>query len=614
MVERTSTAPDPKGDVYKLAKKRMDRASKAHGPRCDRFQRRLDAWLATRKRVMDDPKVRFAAQRMDVLLSYITAEKPVGRVAPLSHEPKCIDAAKLMDKAINEWRRRDNRTLKLYEWMLMAIVFGVAPAKSYWVNERAEVSYRVPIIDPVTGEASGERLETKQEDVRDQPSMALVNPFDFAWDPAATRSDLSDADYVCHWTYPTLRYVQAYDVENAEAPRVGIYHNTSDLQAVPESGPQSKRRKGRDLAGHVELCEVWTRDRLVVIANGSTCIRDDPNPFLHHDLPYIIGTTQFSLTGEIEPQSEIDLITPIQNDLWNIYAQYRENLTKANELNVLFDGKMSDPEPIINALRSGEKRRIGTAIAYESTNDQPPITWSPSTALLTSGQSGMEGYKRDMDDMSGVGPYISGSEEKSVDPKTATEVSTLQGASMRRISKTRNMLASALERESNLELKLTRQFMNKPLEITIEGNDPESTIPGDDWSFDIVDPLAIMNADLEYRIRDADENMDQEQKRSEANNRLTMTLNTAQVAVQLGQGAPNIKKAYEDYIEAYGEDDPEDWWIEPPPPLPMPIAPPGSAGPPQGAGPLGASPLATVTPPRGPGRAAPTPSPNGVLG
>jgi hypothetical protein len=167
------------------------------------------------------------------------------------------------------------------------------------------------------------------------------------------------------------------------------------------------------------------------------------------------------------------------------------------------------------------------------------------------------------------------------------------------------MLNNSLERLSNLELKLTAQFFVRPLAIRID--------EGDAWSWEYVDPQHVIDADMEYVIRDADESMDQEQKRSEANARMMMTLQVAAVAPALGQGSPNIEKAFEEFIEAYGEDDPSEWWVAPPPP--MPIAPAGLNGvPPSGGGPVaGASPLGAPTP-LGPAPAAPPPRPVGVNG
>lgn len=589
---------------------------KAHTVRCGRYRQREDAWLATKKRVTDPPKIRFAYQRMDVLLSYITAEKPVGKVAPLSCDPKCVEAAKLMDKAISVWRRRDQRDLKQYEWMLTALVYGVSPAKSYWAYDRVQETYRAPIIDPTTREPSG--IETKERwiDVRNQPSFLPLSPYDFAWDPAARNSDLSDAEFVCLWSYPSLRSVKALDVARGGEDDPGIYHNTDEIsEMVPRDVRQASNRRGqqRDLTGHVELCEVWTRDRLVVVANGMTCIRDEENPFQHHELPFVIGTTMPNLTGSIETSSEVELIAGIQEDLWDIRKQYRANMHLANKLITLFNGSIAAPEQYVNALRGDDQF---VAIPVDPDGDSAPITWTPTTALLQNGIEGMNAYKQEMDDMSGVGPLVSGDAEDQVDPKTATEIQTLQTAGMRRINKTRAMLYCALERASNLELKLARQFFDKPLEIRIEGNDPDSDMPGDEWSFDIVDPTAVMDADLEYVVNDVDENLDQQQKRSEANNRLSMTLQVCAVTPTLGQGAPNVQKAFEDFIEAYGEDDPSEWWVAPPPPMPIaaPLNPLGAG--PSGPGGLGAaSPPAPITPPAGgPGLAAPTPAMNGAPG
>jgi hypothetical protein len=588
---KSSGAPEPNGDAYLWGKKRIDRAMKTHGARCERYKRREDAWLAARKRAGDEPKVRFAYERMDVLMSYITAERPVGKVAPLKPGDKCEAAAKLMDKAFGYWRRKDQRDSKQFTWMLTALVYGVSPAKSVWAYDRTEETYRSPVNDPVTGEPTGFETKTRNITVTDQPSMVLVNPYDFAWDPAAVT--LEDADFVCYWAYPTL-------AELKQGEKEGRYYNT---KMVNEITPQSQRvsttnsSRNRDLTGRVEVVEVWSKDRLVVIANGVTCIRDEPNPFQHHELPFIVGTTMPNLTGSIETSSEVELIADIQKELWDIRKQFVISMRLANKCIVLLDGEMGDPEPVLNALR-GDNQFVG--IAYESQTGSPPLPWSPTTNLLTAGVQGMEAYKKDMDDMSGVGPYVSGDSEKTLDPKTATEISTLQSASMRRINKTRNMLNQSLERLSNLELKLTMQFLVRPLAVRID--------EGDAWSWEYVDPQQVIDADLEYVIRDADENMDQEQKRAEANARMQTTIAVATAAAALGQGAPNVKKAFEDYIEAYGEDDPNEWWIDPQPQMPIapPLGPNGVA--PPGAGLNGGAPPLGPPTPLGPGPAAPTPA------
>jgi hypothetical protein len=216
----------------------------------------------------------------------------------------------------------------------------------------------------------------------------------------------------------------------------------------------------------------------------------------------------------------------------------------------------------------------------------------------------MEFLNKEMDDASGIGPYISGAAEQSVDPKTATEVSTLQSAGMRRITAKKNLTNRGLQRISNLDLSNVSQFMRRPLAIRIDKNDG--------WDWDALDPAEVVDADLEYEYDNADESLDQEQELSQAAIRLQMGIQVAQAIMLLPPGSqpslPNLSKEYEEYLRTYGALDPTEFMVPvPPPPPPMPIAPPGAGGapPPGGAGPAGAA-ANPDTPPfgGGPGAAA----------
>jgi hypothetical protein len=583
---------DPVGPGFEWGKKRIAKAMRQHEGRCARYRRREEAWLATQK-PREAPKVRFAYQRMDVLLSYITAEKPVGRVAPLKPGAKCEAAAKLMDKAINEWRRQDDRAETLESWILQALVYGVAPAKVVWAYERAEETFRKPVIDPYSGEMTGVEWETREVTPADRPSMARINSYDFAWDPGATRTDLKDAEFVCYWAYPTVAQVK-------QGQKEGRYHNTEDIDAYPSAGPDtgnSARRNadGRDLTGRVKLCEVWSRDRLVVIANDAICIRDEPNPYTDMELPFVLCTTQPDMIG-IESTSEVELVAAIQRELWEIRREWMINLKQANKLIVLVDGEVGNLDQYLNALR-GEDQFI--AIPVDTNNGVPPVTWNPTASLVGFGAEGTTALKTEMDDMSGVGAYVSGQLEKAVDPKTATEVSTLQSAAMRRINKTRNNINRAIERVSNRELARVAQFMIRPLAIRVD--------EGNAWAWDYVDPQGVIDSELEYVIRDADESLDQQQKRTEASNRFATALAAFPVMQAAGQGVPNLEKEYENLLEAYGEEDAKEWIIPPAPPMLPPVlgAPPPS-GSPTGVGGGGPSPSGAPTP-IGPAPAAPNP-------
>src|SRR5207344_1423247 len=93
----SSKTVDPRGKGLEWGMRRITRALKRHDERCSRYAARERVWLATKEGEQARPerqKIRFAYQRTDVLMSYLTSEKPVGRVAPLRPGKQCEDAAK----------------------------------------------------------------------------------------------------------------------------------------------------------------------------------------------------------------------------------------------------------------------------------------------------------------------------------------------------------------------------------------------------------------------------------------------------------------------------------------------------------------------------------------
>lgn len=567
--------------------RRIDRALKRHDERCKKYLEREDAYLAVKANDQaGTAKVRFAYQRMDTLMSYITAEKPVGRVKPTGPGQKCEDAARLMEKATNEWRRRDHRDAKQVELALTSCIYGNAPAKSVWDYNRATETRRTVKPSIIPGRAGKIVTEEVEVTLRDQPSLVTIDPFDFAWDPSCT--SLDNAEYVIQFAYPSLAQLK-------QGAKEGRYHNIDDVEPIGSTNHQQFRRTGRDrdLEGRTEVIEVWTRGRLVTIANRQTCIRAETSMFQHHELPYVVCTTMSNLWS-LDGSSEVEVVAAIQAEMHDFRDQYLFNAHLANRCIVLLEGDARDVDKVNNALRNEDDP---ISVVTVDNAGVPPTTWLPTAPLITMGRDVIQGLKDEMDDISGVGPYISGAAEKSVDPKTATEVSALQSAGMRRITAKRNQLNRGYERCNNLDLRNTRQFMTRALAIRID--------KGEGWDWEYVDPQDVIDADLEYVMKDADETIDEESKRTAANLRLQTAAAIAPIMLQLGQPVPNLAKEYEDFLEAYGVLDTAEYMALPPPPPPVvPPMPPGGS-PDQGGGMAGAA-AGTVTPPPagGPGTAA----------
>lgn len=585
-----TSAPEARGDDFEWARRRITRALDRHDKRCERYARREDAWLAARVSEQEQyPRVRFAYQRMDTLMAYITAEKPVGRVKPLTPGAKCASAAKLMEKATTEWWARDHRDEKQVELALTTCIYGNAPVKAIWDYERATETQRT-VSRNMLGTS---RIVSKDVEVtlRDQPGAVTLDPIDFAWDPSCT--SLDDAEYAIQFAYPTLAQLK-------QGAKEGRYFNIDEVQPINSATREAYTRPGRrrDLQGRVEVIEVWAKGRLVTVANRQVCIRSETSMFQHHQLPFVVCSTMPNL-WTLDGSSEVEIIASIQAEMHDFRHQYMINARLANKLMVLLEGDARDVDKVNTALM-GENP---VSVLPIDNAGAPPTTWAPAAPLIQMGQQIMDGLKKEMDDLSGIGPYISGATEKSVDPKTATEISTLQSAAMRRITAKRNCLNRGYERLANLDLKNARQFMTRALAIRID--------EGDSWTWDYVDPQEVVDADLEYVIRNADETIDEEQKRTLANNRLQTALAAAQVMAALGQPRPNLAKEYADYLEAYGVLNPAEYIVPAPPPLIAPGQPPTGGSPDGGpGGPAGAA-AVPVTPPQtgGPGAAAQPPGP-----
>src|SRR3954469_19831931 len=160
---------------------RIRRADTAHGDRCRRYADRERAWYALRDTTEKDtpPRIRFAYPRIDTLVAYIKAQRATGRVKPKLPGEKCSRQARLMEKGLNEWRRRDHWEEKEVELILKACIYGVAPAKSVWDYYRCEETQTQVVPSLMPGRSP--RIKTSKMWVtnRAQPSLVPIDPFDF---------------------------------------------------------------------------------------------------------------------------------------------------------------------------------------------------------------------------------------------------------------------------------------------------------------------------------------------------------------------------------------------------------------------------------------------------
>jgi hypothetical protein len=599
---------DATGPALDWGMRRITKALKRHDERCSHYaalERVYEATKGEEKLRPELKRIRFAYQRTDVLMAYLTNDKPVTRVAPLHPGADCERAAKSMQRAMNIWRRRDHADEKEIELALTACVFGNAPYKSIWDYDR-RLQKRREVKKAFMGLGTP-RFEEVEDYVtlRDEPSLIPWNPYDYAWDPRATSEDTMR--YAIFFDYPTKSELLAMQQK-------GLVFNIDELQPATSREAQRFQRPGkeRDLDGCIEVAEIWDveENRQVSIANRNTVICDQPSPYWHGEIPGGVCSTQPNLYA-VDGTSEVEIIAAIQAEMHSFRENWILDAKLATKLIAFIDSSISGTEldKINNSLMVDDGKPV--QVIPIDPGGAPPTIWSPAGALVGLGEQIVGALKVDMDDMSGVNQYISGQSDSDVDPKTATEVTQLATASQRRINAKKNQLGRGYQRHNVFALKNTKQFMNTPLIVRLDGVVPDAAISqganGSDYSFDAVDPQDVADAELEILISNADESIDKQEKRQQ----WLLLANTvaSMVAVCPPTGpVPNMPRFIEELLEAYDVEDPDDFFVQPPvlPDLASLMPPDGE--PPLGAGGGGvATPLGPVPPPLagGPGRAGP---------
>jgi hypothetical protein len=228
------------------------------------------------------------------------------------------------------------------EFFKSMYTFGTAVARIDHHRDSYDIkhppTYTLDIdVDPETGDilnATPRRLNNLERITRfDGPRMTNVNIFDFFPDPQFTRLD--DMRYVIEREESTMSRLRHDDQVHFQATGKHKYKNLSKVPAhrggqMDDLGQAEDFR--RDTAevlriGYgwgderpqkeeetVILHHYWERDRYVVLANGSTVIRDGDNPYNDQRLPFVSAVC-FPTLGEFYGQGLLNPIQYLQEEL-----------------------------------------------------------------------------------------------------------------------------------------------------------------------------------------------------------------------------------------------------------------------------------------------------------
>jgi hypothetical protein len=290
-------------------------------------------------------------------------------------------------------------------------------------------------------------------------------------------------------------------------------------------------------------------------------LRDDPNPFWHGELPFVVAVTipeLYTLDGISEVETILDIVKALTRSL----NQRLDNADMVNNGMFFYNPANVNPKTLAKTVfkpRALVPRQMQGDIEQVQTN----------TNIIDSALKSDESLKGDLRDIPGASAYLSGaSETGQIDQRTATGISIIQNMAQKRLVAKVNQLSHAYKRKGRQEIALVQQFTTGPEYVRIDTKD------GPDWQLYTPDDV---RGDYEYEIEDAQENLNKQQRRQEATDKLQTCILVAQQAVALGQDfRVPLREPFTDYLEAWDVDDPEKYIQDAPPPPPPMLGAPGS--------------------------------------
>lgn len=565
------------------ARKRIEKAEKQHTARVDRYRKRYRAYRGILE--VDNDKWEsqlhppYALQIIEVLASNVIDEHSRARVLPTG--PDTVIGAKAMEKLLVMQRRRDRFDEKNVPFVKQALIMGLSPGKISWDYQYGAVTKRT--FTPTIG--GGFQMGEEVVNVKscDQPTFDPIPVEDFMWDPSASRFD--QCSYVCYRSWATMSHLRM--MESA-----GVYSNIDDLTET-SGGKQDSLTDTyiqRDRKNRVEIIEYWTRDRLIVLANRMVVIRDEPNPFWHGKLPFVLANPNVDLYS-LEGLSDVDLVLDLQAARWELLNQTIDNTRLLNNAIIMARDTIDDPG----------KLRFAPGELWLVSDPAEVMMWTPNHNVTSTALEMDERLAKDFQDITGAIPYLSGAGDGTVDQNTATGISVIQNMASRRIGLKKNMIGYAHIEIGVQQIALNQQFLSVPERIRIEKEDG--------YEFETVGPQEIQG-DLDYELENANESLNRQQARQEATQLFQAFVNPATFQVfQMAGKTYNPVPFGERLCDAFDIKNTSEIFMAAPAPLPQLAggAPPGSGVPLPGNGqPAPAQAIGSAGP------APPPPPPHGV--
>jgi hypothetical protein len=467
----------------------------------------------------------YAYETIQTELSMLLDDKPEASVKPPDGKPQDKPKAEAYESVVNEQRRRDNYDKKLVDYYSCGLIYGVGIGKVGWAYDHAKL--RSQVLTPTYGNPllSQRQIVDRDTTVLNQPTLTVCNPRDVMWNPEAATAD--EITTVFYRTYETKASLLAQQAD-------GVYSNVDDVSSAMGGG--AEQPGARDTRGSIEVMERWQIRAdgvyLTAVANRSTVIRDEPSPVLLRgkSLPFVFAVPS-PLPFRVEGMSEAHLLGELQYARWRVENQLIDNAELINNTTVFYDDRLQDPDGTFVIKPGGMNPMNAGGVPLT----QAMLFWNPPTSIIQPALEMLKQLENDMETVTGVSSYLSGTPTETTDPKTATEVQNVAQGGQRRILMKKQRFAEAERLIGEFQLQLNEQLL--PSMIPAYGPTGEPV------------PLRLQEIiGCKFEVEDASESLNRQERRQEAS--LVLQTVLAGAAIPQVAMAVNWRFLLENYFEA----------------------------------------------------------------
>lgn len=479
-------------------------------------------------------RVPYGRQVIDTELVNIVSGQP--RIVVDARAPGHEVGAKAMQLLLDYHVHEDHFVEKQPVFVQQGLIYGVTVAKNHWLYQPAKRKVRRWVPNPLDASQPGVQTDTVNVTVRDGPTFEPWSVYYCYWSPGGR--DVDSCDYIGleAWKSKEELLRAKYDPDTG----TGVYRNLEELFASANAPRPPGSAQDRYLGISTERTkdkflveEIWTDETVFVLGNRQILLRAMDNPYAHGKKPIVIA--QAMPDGfELQGIPETETIDHLQQAAWTTHNMRTDQLHLTVARGITYrEGGVTDP----NALEIRPRFKWPVSdhddIRPFEVQPLPPEAYKEEETLLARMQL-----------VTGINPYVSGSDLQTVDQNTATGVTALQEVAGRLLRfKAAMFQYRGYQRSFEMWGDMIQQFQDTNVTVKILG-------PGNQARWVEIRPQDIAGH-FAYRLEGSEESLSKQQERAEA----IALLNAFAPLVQTG--IVNLAPLLEKVATAYGFSNPE---------------------------------------------------------